>query len=87
MGEGYDQHLMLLQQLEGYIPYMLEEEIIYIIFVGYLPSADCIPRWEMMKSSREAVIERRFGEARERQKLQKNCKCNLRVTPDACAIK
>ena len=37
-------NLYLLSQLEEYLPYMLEEEILFVIFVGSIPSSDSLPR-------------------------------------------
>ena len=67
-------HIGLILQLEEYIPFMLDEEIFYIIFTGSLPSAECVSRWEVLRVRRESELERRFSEARASQdkKLAKN---------------
>lgn len=67
-------YLALLCQLEDYIPFMLEDEIIYIIFVGLLPSPECVARWDIQKARRESEIGEIFAlaDARQREKLAKN---------------
>ena len=37
-------NLVLLSRLEEYIPYMLEEELFYIILAGTLPSPESVTR-------------------------------------------
>lgn len=71
--DGY-KGLVILQQLEEYIPFMLEEEIIFIIFVGSIPSADCVTRWELERQRKASVRQAIFDSVRERQrqKLAKN---------------
>ena len=81
MTEADFRNLIFLQQLEEYIPYMLEEELIYIIFVGSLPSAESLARWDYLKTVKESAINSRFARANEWQRLQKNCKCGKLHTP------
>ena len=64
--------LSILRQLEEYIPYMLEDELIFIIFEGAIPSADCIKRWEYRRIAKENRIEQAFKKARKREELAKN---------------
>ena len=66
-------NLYLLSQLEEYLPYMLEEEILFVIFVGSLPSADSLPRWELARRRKEREIMRRIDSAMALQKT-KTCK-------------
>lgn len=67
-------YLAVLCQLEEYIPYMLAEEIIYIIFIGSIPSPESLTRWEIMRVRDERKIEQEFtlAASRQREKLAKN---------------
>ena len=65
-------NLVLLSRLEEYIPYMLEEELFYIIFAGTLPSPESVTRWERERSAASGPVESRLREALLRQESRKN---------------
>ena len=64
--------ISILRQLEEYIPYMLEDELIYIIFEDAIPSAESIMRWECLRIARRNRIDNAFKKAQKREELAKN---------------
>ena len=66
--------ILLLLELEPYIKYMSEEDIMLILFFSELPHPTSIALWEMMRAKEERERNAIFVKAYEWQESVKNRK-------------